>query len=344
MNSVSLLLWMLPLIGLLSYWLTGKIVAYALQKNILDFPNQRSSHTVATPRGGGLSIVVTYSLSIVMFTLVGVVAVNVACAIVGSGMLVALIGWLDDRYHIAIKVRLLVQFLAVMWGMYWLGAFHFFTGSSFPLDCILYFFMSLFLVWLLNLYNFMDGINGIATIEAITVCVGAGILAWLTIPELTSLVFPVFALMFSAVGFLFWNFPKAKVFMGDSGSGFLGLALGVLALDAGLVKLELLWGWLILLGVFVVDASTTLAWRVFHGERFYEAHCTHAYQHAARLYTSHVKVSLFCGAINIFWLLPLAVLVSVELLQPALGLIIAYLPLCFGAVFFNAGRNVVSRE
>lgn len=330
--------------GFFSYWLTGKIVSYALQKNMLDLPNQRSSHMVATPRGGGLSIVVTYCLSIVIFFLVDVIAVNVACAILGSGILIALIGWLDDRRHVAIKIRLLIQFLAAMWGMYWLGISNFFAGSDSFFIWVLYFLMLLCLVWLLNLYNFMDGINGIASIEAITVCVGASILVLLNIPESTSLLFPVLALIFSTAGFLFWNFPKAKIFMGDAGSGFLGFILGMLALEAGLVRFELLCGWLILLGVFIVDASVTLARRVLHGEKFYEAHCTHAYQQAARRYRSHTKVTLFCGAINIIWLLPFAILVSVRLLQPVLGLIVAYLPLCFGVIFFNAGRNLTSRE
>ena len=189
---------------------------------------------------------------------------------------------------------------------------------------------------MLNLYNFMDGIDGLASVEALCVCLGACLLYGLT--GHGDLMWAPLLLAVSVAGFLCWNFPPARIFMGDAGSGFLGVMLGVLSLQAAWAAPQLFWGWLILLGVFVVDATFTLSRRLIRGDKVYEAHRSHAYQFASRLYGRHLPVTLAVGLINLFWLLPIAVAVACFGLDGTLGLIVAYVPLVFLAIKFHAGE------
>jgi Fuc2NAc and GlcNAc transferase len=183
----------------------------------------------------------------------------------------------------------------------------------------------------------MDGIDGIAGIEAITVCLGGVLLYVVAVPGATSWLVPL-VLASATFGFLVWNWPPAKIFMGDAGSGFLGLMLAALSLQAAWIAPVLLWSWVILLGAFVVDATVTLIRRVARGERFYEAHRSHAYQHAAQRWRAHFPVTVAVGAINLSWLLPIALLVALGFLDPLLGVLIAYAPLVAAALWLRAGE------
>lgn len=145
-------------------------------------------------------------------------------------------------------------------------------------------------------------------------------------------------LSMAVLGFLYWNFPPARIFMGDAGSGFLGLILGALSLAAAWQDANLLWVWLILLGVFIVDATFTLSRRLMRGDKVYEAHRSHAYQFASRKVGGHLPVTLSVLVINLFWLTPIAIGVGVLGLNGLLGLVIAYVPLMLLAVKYNAGE------
>jgi Fuc2NAc and GlcNAc transferase len=180
----------------------------------------------------------------------------------------------------------------------------------------------------------MDGIDGIASVEAVTVCVGAAVLY--EVQGGISIVGPLL-LACSVLGFLCWNFPPAKIFMGDAGSGFLGVTLGILALQSAWISTNLFMGWLILLGVFIVDATVTLIRRLVRGDKVYEAHRSHAYQFASRQYKRHLPVTLATGALNIVWLFPIAWLVVEGKLEGLIGLLIAYIPLVLLALKFRAG-------
>lgn len=323
-----------------SLLLTAILRRYALARNLIDVPNQRSSHQIPTPRGGGLAIVATFFAGLLSLWLIGSLPTRVLLALAGAGGLVAWVGFLDDRCHIPPKWRLAAHFLGAAWGLFWLGQ----LPPLSVFDHLLYLgwpgyvLAAVYLVWLLNLYNFMDGIDGIAGIEAITVCLGGSIASALAAPSGQSWLTP--ALLLSAVaGFLYWNFPRAKIFMGDSGSGFLGLTLGLLSIQAAQINPELFWCWLILLGVFVVDATTTLLRRVIRGEPFHEAHRSHAYQYASRRFAAHRHVSTVVGLINLLWLLPIAVLVTLGSIPGLTGLLIAYAPLVWGAFFYKAGAK-----
>jgi Fuc2NAc and GlcNAc transferase len=195
---------------------------------------------------------------------------------------------------------------------------------------------AIYMVWLLNLYNFMDGIDGIASIEAITVCLGGVLIYLITIPGSNHWVVPALLLV-SVAGFLYWNYPPARIFLGDAGSGFLGITLAVFSIQAASVRSELFWGWAILLGTFIVDATVTLIRRAFRGRKLYQPHRSHAYQYAARSLGSHRSVSLIVGAINLVWLLPVAALVATGRLSGEFGLLVTYLPLVLLALHYRAG-------
>jgi len=260
-------------------------------------------------------------------------------AFFGGGALVALIGFADDRSHIAPRWRLLGHFIAALWVVAWLRGLPSLPVLGFTLDLGWsgYLLAAIYVVWILNLTNFMDGIDAIASVEVITVSL-AGAILYLTADQERKEWFLPLVLAAATLGFLVWNWPPARIFMGDGGSGFLGLMLAALSLQAAWVEPRLFWSWIILLGVFVVDATVTLVRRVMSGETFYEAHRSHAYQHAADIAGGHRPVVLVVGAINLAWLLPLAALVARGSLDGVVAVVVAYAPLIAAAVMLRAGR------
>ncbi|MEW8644982.1 MAG: glycosyltransferase family 4 protein [Candidatus Thiodiazotropha endolucinida] len=349
--------WMIALSFSLSLGLTGLARSYALRRGLMDRPNNRSSHLVETPRGGGIAFVLIY-----LALLAGVMISSSSTDDLGhklhltlllGGGLVVVIGYIDDHRHVSAMVRFIVHLIAALVAVTLLQmpAIDLWPGLSLEgwwLDAL----MVIGLVWLLNLYNFMDGIDGIASLQGITVLCGAALVlvlnhagseatAWLLI------------LAACIAGFLVWNWPPAKIFMGDAGSGFIGYALGVFALYTANAYPISLWSWLILLGLFVVDATWTLGVRMANGEKWYRPHAKHAYQHLARQRQSlcinrglsaehsrslaHRWVILQGLLINLVWLLPLAWLAAVF---PGYGLLltlIAFVPLVILVRSLGAG-------
>lgn len=334
-----MLWWVAPLATLLAALLTGILRHYALARSLMDIPNERSSHSVATPRGGGVAIVLTFLAALPLLGYLDLMPWRDVWATFGAGALVAAIGFADDHGHIPARWRLVAHFSGAAWVLFWLGGVPVQTlpGVSEQYGWILSVVAAFGLVWLLNLYNFMDGIDGIASVEAIAVCLGGALLYYLVEAPHAMSAAPLI-LAATVLGFLCWNFPPARIFMGDAGSGFLGIVLGALALQAAWHDTKLLPAWLILLGVFIVDASWTLVRRLLRGEKVYLAHRSHAYQYASRKAGRHLPVTLGVAALNLFWLIPMAAAVAVGRLSPLVGLLIAYGPLLVLAVVFNAGR------
>lgn len=293
----------LALIG--SYLLTGLLRKYAVKNNLLDIPNKRSSHIMATPRGGGAAIVISFMVGLVVLFGVGQLSLQVFAALLGAGVFVALVGFIDDHRHIPPQWRILVHSGAAVWVLLWLDSLPqitVFDNIIVPVFLI-YLVAALVLVWLLNLYNFMDGIDGIAASEAIFVAFSGFIFAFIS--EHTGMKLVSLLLIGSTLGFLIWNWPPAKIFMGDVGSGFLGITLGIYAYWAVSEDVVSIWTWLIVFGVFLVDATFTLLRRFLQGLPWYKAHRSHAYQHAARRW-GHLRVTVSVNLINILWLLPIA--------------------------------------
>lgn len=330
--------WLLPAVAGVCFVLTWVLRRYALARSLMDIPNARSSHSVPTPRGGGVAIVLGFLLVLPIVAGMDLLPWPLTWALLGAGAGVAVLGFLDDHGHIAARWRLLGHFAGAAWALFWLGGLPPLALFGFTLDLgwVGHVLAAIYLVWLLNLYNFMDGIDGIASVEAICVCLGGALLyALLGQPGLA---LAPLLLAAAVAGFLCWNFPPARIFMGDAGSGFLGIALGVLSLQAAWAAPQLLWCWLILLGVFIVDATFTLLRRLLRGDKVYEAHRSHAYQYASRQFGKHLPVTLAVGAINLLWLLPVALWVGLGGLDGLLGVVIAYMPLVCLAVKYRAGE------
>lgn len=227
-----------PLVALVSLLLTAVLRQYALRRSIIDIPNARSSHTVPTPRGGGVAIVLTFAFSLFVLALLQRVSMAESVALLGSGLLIAVIGFMDDHGHIAARWRLLGHFIAAAWALFWVQGLPSITvfGFSLSLGWFGHLLGALYLVWMLNLYNFMDGIDGIASLEAICACVGLSLIYFFSGHE--ALIWSPLLLAVAVVGFLYWNFPPARIFMGDAGSGFLGIVLGVFSIQAAWVGSE----------------------------------------------------------------------------------------------------------
>lgn len=336
--------WILPIATLLSLIFTGVIRRYALAHSLMDVPNSRSSHLTPTPRGGGVAIVISFLLMLSLAMYLGFVSLTLFYALLGAGFSVALLGFLDDHGHINARWRLAGHFSASIWILYLFKGFPpvFLLGYEFDLGWLGHIGATFYLVWMLNLYNFMDGIDGIASAETICVCVGAAVTYAITGHGLLSLA-PL-ALAFASFGFLYWNFPRARIFMGDAGSGFLGIVLGGLSVQAAWIAPQLFWCWIILLGVFIVDSTFTLVRRLARADKVYEAHRSHAYQYASRLFGSHLPVTLTVVAINLLWLFPLSVLVAYGVLDGFLATLFAYVPLVGLAVKFHGGELEINND
>jgi Fuc2NAc and GlcNAc transferase len=284
--------------------------------------------------------VLVVTLGLLVLLLLGRVHLSLALTLIVGGIAVAGIGFLDDRRSVRAGVRLAVHLSAALWATESLGG----LPSVLLGDHLLHpgwwghVLAVLGIVWVLNLFNFMDGIDGIAGAEAVFVLVCAGVFGVLT---MGSLEISTVALLAGAasMGFLVWNWPPARIFMGDIGSGYLGYVIGVLALAATVENPAAVWVWLILGGSFFVDATVTLIRRLLRGERTYEAHRTHAYQWLARRWRSHKKVTLAVLAINVLWLLPCAWVGTVRPNLAGWMLLVALSPLVVVALLAGAGRR-----
>jgi glycosyltransferase WbpL len=325
---------------LVAFAVTAGVRRYALRRGVLDHPNERSSHEIPTPRGGGVAIAAAFLAGLPVLWREGALPDDLFGALFGAGVWIAVVGLVDDLFDVPALWRLVAHAAGAVWVLLWLGPLpplgveHVVIVPGWLAIAI----MAVYIVWMLNLYNFMDGIDGIASIEAITVCVAGASLYWLSFPDSTLWSLPL--LLLSAVaGFLVWNFPMARVFMGDAGSGFLGMTLAVFAVHSVSLGQRFFWAWTIMLGVFVVDATTTLVRRLLRREPIARAHRSHAYQYAARRFGQHRGVSLIVGAANLFWLFPLAMAVVFGWLGGLTGLLVAYAPLVLGAFLLKAGAR-----
>jgi Fuc2NAc and GlcNAc transferase len=322
---------------IISAFLTGVTYSYALNSGLVDTPNLRSSHERPTPRGGGLSIVVTFIALLVLLYLMTDMPKQVFYSLLSGGTLIGGVGFLDDHRHIPGIYRILVHFAAACIAVYILGGFPplQFGAHSIDLGWSGHVLSVVFLVWLTNLFNFMDGIDGIAAIEAIFILAAVLIISGEESGQYMTLLET--GLVASCVGFLFWNWPPARIFMGDVGSGFLGLTLGTLAIISATLNDLPIWTWLILAGVFIVDATVTVIRRIVNGDKWYAAHRNHAYQHAARRFQSHKRVTLLVTAINVSWLFPLAWLAALRTDFGWWLMLIAWAPLVVITVMLGSG-------
>jgi Fuc2NAc and GlcNAc transferase len=318
----------------ISLVVVGFMRRYAVQRGMVDRPNMRSSHTLPTPRGGGAAIVISFIAASIMLFLFELIDLKIMLALVVGGCAIGSIGFLDDQRQLSAKVRFAVHVATAVFVVVLLGGLpeRALSGSGIAVLWLGSGLAVLAFVWGTNLFNFMDGIDGIAGSEAIFVAAAGAWLNWIKDgdPGMTA---AMLCLSASSLGFLAWNWPPARIFMGDVGSGFLGFTLTTLALAVSQRSEIPIEVWPILGGVFLVDSSTTLIRRVLRRDRWLEPHRMHAYQHLSRRWGAHRPVTLGVIAINVFWLLPWAWLASdapryaswclAAALVPLVGLVLA---------------------
>ncbi|MFM8248175.1 MAG: MraY family glycosyltransferase [Acidimicrobiaceae bacterium] len=330
-----------PVVVIVGFALTLLIRKSALKTNRLDVPNERSSHTSPTPRGAGLAVVVGFLLGLIALLVENTISDEVFLAIAIPGLVVALIGWLDDRGHLtSAKWRLIGHFACASLAVWLAGGLPELPLANSTIDFGLAGDITavVYLVWMLNLFNFMDGIDLITGVQTVTTSAGV---AMLLLIGTESDLWKIFAVLAASIlGFLFFNLPPAKIFLGDVGSGFIGFTTAAISITVAEKEPLVAWAMIILLGVFVTDSTVTLLRRLVSREHVYIAHRTHAYQHLSKKLNSHLPVSLGVGAINIFFLLPIAWLVVESEITPIFGLLVAYVPLATVAALLNAGKRV----
>jgi Fuc2NAc and GlcNAc transferase len=316
----------------LTFVFTAGYRQLALRSGWLDHPNLRSSHTRSTPRGGGI----VFGSLVLMFAVWALRdSFDLRNALLVGGA-VMLAGWWDDIRGLSARIRFLIYALTSAATLFMLRN----TSLSFSaLPGIGYVIALLGLLWLINLYNFMDGINGIAAVETIFV-LGAALLLKGSFAPASEISILLMGVCGAVVGFLLWNFPTGRVFMGDAGSALLGFVIGVLLLSSPFWNGPKSTTWLILLGVFVVDSSYTLLVRWFTGQRWHEAHRLHAYQKLSIRLGSHSQVVLLISGINVFWLLPWAWAAESGRAPQCVIVFLAYLPLLIGCAMLRGGKPV----
>jgi Fuc2NAc and GlcNAc transferase len=311
----------------------SKLVIYWLGRKLLDIPNNRSSHTIPTPRGGGLAVVLATFIAMLIAYASGL-SDAAAIYLLAPGLLMALVGISDDLLTLNIRIRLIIQLVVacIISGMVLSHTPELtFLTLSFGLAAVFG------IVWLTNLYNFMDGIDGLAALQTIFVCGSMSFLFYQqgthqeTIPLML-------ALGSASLGFLYWNFPQAKLFMGDAGSLFIGIIFATLMVWTARDNLSTACYWLIILTVFIADASYTLIFRVATGQKFYLPHRSHLYQKIARMLQSHTKATLLIMSFNLLWLFPLTVMVQFGKLNAIAALFLAYLPALYATYRVKAGK------
>lgn len=313
----------------LSVILCGLYERFARWRQILDTPNERSSHSTPTPHGGGIALLVAFVLGLILAASLYGPQGESLLILTGCTLALALVGVVDDLRSLSVRWRLMTYGIVCLFAATAL-VYAANPGGVF-INAALILLGAFAMLWSLNLYNFMDGIDGIAALQAVFICSGAALLAWLVGHDDS---YVRYCLLLAAAhgGFLVWNTPPARLFMGDAGSvptGFLLAALAVLGAVQG--QLDPLC-WLVLSAVFVTDASWTLAWRMLTGQTFTQPHRSHAYQRLSRYWKSHLRVDFLLLAINVLWLLPLALAVQMWPEYKLFLVFLAYLPLLCGMV------------
>ena len=276
---------------ILSFFLTYLIKNYYIKNAILEKVNERSSHTVPTPHGGGIAIAVTWFVGIIYLELTSQIESNLFYALM-VGVIISVVSFFDDIYELSPKIRLITQAIVAFGGLFFLGGFNSLEFGLFNIEnqIITNIFAFLLIIWFINLYNFLDGINGYAGSEALFLSVAGFIL-------FGGEHFVVLAV--AVLGFLYWNFGNAKIFMGDVGSTLLGYNVAIFTIYYANQNATNLWVWIILFGVFWFDATWTLLRRKLNHEKLSQAHKKHAYQRLTQAGWSHFKVTNYAIILNI---------------------------------------------
>lgn len=325
------------LAGLLGWAGTLLVEQHAARMGLVQGPNERSSHTKPTPRGGGAAVAVAIAASGALLAVMGEPTMwmtAVLCLAIG------LLGFADDLIDLSPAVRFPIQGIVLAVLVWWsspLPAIPLVPGFALE-GWILATIVVIVGLWWLNLYNFMDGIDGIAATQAIIILLGATAI-WLmtdtTLPERPPF-WLALATAAAATGFLLRNWPPAHIFMGDAGSNSLAVAIFGIAVTTAAADALSYATWLILPSAFVADATVTLVRRLIRGERPWKAHRHHAYQQLSRLWGHRAVTLLYC-CLTAFWSTPIALLCELSAHWSWAYVLVAYLPITLFVIFVGAG-------
>jgi Fuc2NAc and GlcNAc transferase len=279
--------------------------SFAIHRGIVARPNFRSLHQRPVPRGGGIVFSLVCLAAVIGLSFTHTVDPRLMRALVAGGAVATIFGFVDDAMHVGAAVKLCVQMALAGWVLVCFGGQPLVELPLMPqwLDVAVSW---VGLVWLMNLYNFIDGIDGLAAMGAVSMSV-TSILVLFLVGADRSFVLLLAALALCSFGFLIFNWPPASIFMGDSGSQFLGFYFGTLMAGTMLRGDLGFWSWLVIFGYFAGDTTTTTLVRVFVADKWYGEHRSHAYQNLARIWGSHVKVVKGVLLYHLLWLLPLAI-------------------------------------
>ena len=276
---------------IVSFTLTYFIKEYAIKKSLVAEVNERSSHTTPTPHGGGIAIAITWFIGLSYLFYTNDIESSLYYALM-VGAVLAVVSYLDDLYELSPKVRLITQSSVAVGGIIALGGLNSLDFGLFSIDnqAITNLVAFVAVIWFINLYNFLDGIDGYAGSEAVFL-------------GLAGFVFfggaHFSVLVVSVLGFLIWNWHRAKIFMGDVGSTLLGYTVAIFTMYYANQDALNLWIWLILFGLFWFDATLTLFRRYKNGEKLSQAHKKHAYQRLNQSGWAHDRVVLFSLGVNV---------------------------------------------
>ena len=303
-------------IFLFSLLLTYLVKEYSIKKSLVDIPNDRSSHSVPTPHGGGIAIAITWFVGISYLYYVKDINSSLYYALM-VGIIISVVSYFDDLFELSPKIRLFTQALVAILGLYFLGGYS--TLDLFLVSIenqiVTNTFAFFMIVWFINLYNFLDGIDGYAGSEAVFL-------------SLAAFIFfdgSHFLILAAAIlGFLIWNWHRAKIFMGDVGSTLLGYNIAIFTIYYANQESSNFWIWIILFGIFWFDATLTLFRRYKNGEKLSIAHKKHAYQRFTQAGWSHDKVVICSMVLNLV-LFSIVYYISNILLAFSLSIFILYI-------------------
>ncbi|WP_084694162.1 MraY family glycosyltransferase [Marinobacter daepoensis] len=306
--------------------LTVVVRSWAIRRSLLVHPSERCSHTIPTPHGGGIAIAfVSISLGL-MFSVLDWLPDYSMLAFMLLGLAMVALGVWDDFGDVSPRLRLLAHFIVVGFGMASIPSLPVLSMFGVEVDSSATFLMwplfAVCWVWLINLYNFMDGIDGLAALQALMLFAGMAFNFWYMGQVNWSWI--CLFMLAAVLGFTLLNWPPAKIFMGDGGSGFLGFVIGFMMLLSASLTHVSMWSWIILLTLFISDATTTLFIRLITGQNIMKAHRLHAYQKLTDRFGSHKKVTLGFGVVMLVVLLPCSIVANV---YPHSG------PFVFGSLF-----------
>jgi len=264
---------------------------FVARKKMMAIPNKRSLHDIPTPKGGGIAIVLTWYLGITILYYADLIEKELFFALL-CGALLAVVSLIDDLIGLKPVIRLIIQFMTAIAAFAIIGGLRplVMPGIHFNYNFLVYPVAIVGMVWFINLFNFMDGVDGFASVETIIICSVLFVFSWGLINIL---------LIICVAGFIYWNWPKARIFMGDVGSTQLGFILVLLGIYYHNIYEFSILNWIMLASPFWFDATLTLFRRWRNGEKLSEAHHRHVYQRVVRSGFSHEKVNLFLVLINL---------------------------------------------